>query len=81
MAEKSLQEIARMATKGEWQTIEPAERTRTYHYGNGETIQYRNVSRVKVSESGNHYLEAEGVKAIVAPGWRAVELDMDTWTF
>lgn len=68
-------------TKGEWQDLNPAERSRTYHYADGATLSYKNVTRVKVSESGNHYIEADGVKAIVAPGWRAVELDVDTWTF
>lgn len=70
-----------MAQKGEWQVLNPAERKRTYVYPNGERLEYANVTRVKVSESGNHYLDADGVKAIVAPGWRAVELDMDDWTF
>ena len=70
-----------MAQKGEWQTLVAPERTRTYVYANGERLEYRNVTRVKVSESGNHYLDADGVKAIVAPGWRVVELDMDSWTF
>lgn len=67
--------------KGEWETLNPPERSRTYQYPNGESLTYKNVTRVKVSESGNHYLDADGVKAIVAPGWRAVELDMDAWTF
>ena len=66
--------------KGEWQDIIPAERKRTYVYADS-TLDYVNVTRVKVSESGNHYIDADGVKAIVAPGWRAIELDMDAWTF
>ena len=59
--------------KWTWQKLEPAERSRTYIYAN--------VTDLKVSESGKHYLNANGVKAIVAPGWRAIELDMDSWTF
>lgn len=67
--------------KGEWNDLNPAERSRTYTYAGGEVLRYENVSRVKVSESGTHYLEHAGGKAIVAPGWRSVELDMDGWTF
>lgn len=68
--------------KGEWNDLNPAERARIYTYAGGEVLRYENVTRVKVSESGTHYLEtAAGQKAIVAPGWRSVELDMDGWTF
>jgi hypothetical protein len=68
--------------KGEWHDISPAERVRIYTYAGGELLRYESVTRVKVSESGTHYLEtASGQKAIVAPGWRSVELDMDAWTF
>lgn len=69
--------------KGEWIELNAPERSRTYVYAGGETLVYKNVRRVKVTESGNHYIEADGVNghAIVAPGWRAIELDMDAWTF
>jgi hypothetical protein len=67
--------------KGEWETLNPPERMRMYWYPNGEKIEFRDVSRVKVSESGNHYIESAGVKGIVAPGWRAITLDVDAWTF
>lgn len=70
-----------MATKGEWQTISPPERSRTYVWAGGDRATYSNVSRVKVTESGNHYLDADGVKAIIAPGWQRIELDIDGWTF
>jgi hypothetical protein len=74
-------EDRRMA-KGEWQTLNPPERARTYHYAGGESRRFENVTRVKVSESGNHYLEtAQGEKAIIAPQWRAIDLDVDAWTF
>jgi hypothetical protein len=59
--------------KGEWQVLDLAERSRVYVYPNGEKLEYANVTRVKVSESGNHYLEASGKKAIVAPGWQEAE--------
>lgn len=82
--------------KGEWQDLTPPERSRTYVYANGETVRYTNVKRIKVSESGNHYLEADdavltsngvdglvldGHHAIVAPAWRQIVLNIDGWTF
>lgn len=70
--------------KGEWVELNPPERERRYIYaGVSSELVYKNVRRIKVSESGNHYIEADGVNghAIVAPGWRAIELDVDSWTF
>lgn len=68
--------------KGEWQDLNPAEKGRTYNYAGDEKLQYTDVTRIKVSESGTHYLEtASGQKVIVAPGWRSVDLDMEAWTF
>lgn len=68
--------------RNEWQTLNPPERARTYHYANGDSRRFENVTRIKVSESGNHYLETEaGAKSIVALGWREIELDVEAWTF
>lgn len=65
--------------KGEWITVN--ERSRTYHWS-GASYRYSDVTRVKVSESGTHYIEtADGVHAIIAPGWQRIELDIDAWTF
>ncbi len=69
-------------TRGEWQTITPPERARTYFWNDREAARYEDVTRVKVSESGNHYIETQsGERAIIAPGWRRIELDIDAWTF
>lgn len=67
--------------KGEW--IEVNERTRTYIWAKGSRswVRYTNVRRIKVSESGNHYLECDQGHIIVAPGWSRIELDIDGWTF
>lgn len=79
--------------KGEWHDINPPERSRTYvwlrhgvggHFGAYAemTRTFVNVTRVKVSESGTHYVETQdGKKAIVAPGWAYIDLDVDEWTF
>jgi hypothetical protein len=67
--------------RGEWIELNPPEKKRTYLYPNKEKIEYKGVTKLKVSSSGNHYIEtAGGVKAIVAPGWRAILLEMDKWT-
>lgn len=67
--------------KGEWQDFTPPERSRVYYWPNGEAEKYRDVSRIKVGESGNHYLSHAEGKTIVAPGWLRIELDIDEWTF
>ena len=66
----------------DWKELNPAEVSRTYSYANGEQIRYTDVSRIRVSDSGNHYLETgDGMKHIVAPGWRAIDIDTPAWTF
>lgn len=43
---------------------------------------YVNVTHVKISDSGNHRLDTgDGWKHIVVPGWVAIDLEMDEWTF
>lgn len=67
--------------RGEWVKLDPPERKRVYHYTQNENIQFNGVTRLKVTASGNHYIEtAGGGHAIVAPGWRAIILDITDWT-
>lgn len=67
--------------KFEWRDINPPEEVRSYLYPGGESINLHNVTRVKISRSGNHYVESDNGKHIIAPGWRAIVLKMDKWTF
>jgi hypothetical protein len=61
--------------------INPPERSRTYHYADGRTLAMKDVRALCVRPSGTHRLEtADGRKWIVAPGWVAIELDVDDWT-
>jgi hypothetical protein len=61
--------------------LEPPERKRIYHFP-GRSIVIENVVAVAVRPGGTHRLEtADGRKWIVNPGWLAIELDMDAWTF
>jgi hypothetical protein len=66
----------------EFTKLNPPERSRTYVFTGGETLEFRGVVAIRVSESGHHRLElADGKKVIVAPRWMAIELDVDAWTF
>lgn len=60
------------------------ERSRTYDYiQDGETYScnVNNVVRLRVSESGTHYLDtAKGYKHIMAPGWKTIFIDADNWS-
>lgn len=62
-------------------TLEMPERSRTYHYADhSRTI--KDVVAVCVRPSGSHRLETkDGHKWIVQPGWEAIEIDVDAWTF
>lgn len=68
----------------EFVTLNPSERLRTYVFISREgltRLQYKDVTRVRVSKSGNHRLELlDGTKVIVMAGWAAIELDVDTWS-
>jgi hypothetical protein len=61
--------------------LNPPERLRTYCFHNGSEMSFKDVVAIHVS-SGAHWLEMkDGSKAIVMPGFRAIKLDVDDWTF
>ena len=65
-----------------WTELNPPERKRLYIYPNGEVLVFDNVVRIEVRPSGNHRIEtAAGRKTFVAPGWRAIEIHADAWSF
>jgi hypothetical protein len=64
-----------------WIDLSPKERSRTYHFPNGESVTFENVKRIEIRESGKVRIETEnGRKAFVAPGWLWLEIDVDDWT-
>lgn len=66
----------------ELKTLNPPERSRIYTFADGQQVEFKNVVKVGVSESGNHRLEtADGKKHIVTAGFAAITLDADEWTF
>lgn len=66
--------------RGVWQIFDPPEVVRVYEYATGPVLTYHNVSRFKVDDDGNHFLETtDGRRAIVAPGWRVIHLEIDGW--
>lgn len=68
--------------KDQWIPLKSFERSRTYLYSDNQKITFKDVTALYVSSSGTHYLEYEGEKkAIVMPGYRAILLDMDKWTY
>lgn len=70
-----------MSDKPEFVDLIAPERKRTYHFPTGD-VSFCDVVRVCVRPSGTHRLEtADGKKHIVNPGWLALTLDMDAWTF
>lgn len=66
----------------EWVELNPPERMRKYIFPKKEFI-VKNVVRIKVSEFGTHYLETSdnNLRHIIFPGWIAITLDVDDWTF
>lgn len=65
-----------------WTELNPPEKSRTYHYGGGDSVTFENVVRVEIRESGKHRIEtADGRKALVSPGWLWMEIDTPEWTF
>lgn len=78
---------------GEWQELNPPEKYRYYIKNGSVVLEFQNVKRIKVSQSGNHYLEFEPdemvqgtdvmvSKAIVHPdAWDTILLDVESWTF
>lgn len=58
--------------------VDKYEIARTYHFPGGESVVFEQVTRLKVSESGTHYLEFDGGrKAIVHKCWSWVEIAGD----
>jgi hypothetical protein len=57
---------------------------RIYVYPDGFRLSFHCVNFLKVSDSGHHYLDygfdgSSSKKAIVAPGWRCIEIHADAW--
>lgn len=71
-------EIKKRLETPEWKEVN--ERQRTYKYDTF-ILTLNDVQRIKVSKSGNHYIECRTGKYIVSPGWRYVQIDVDNWTF
>jgi hypothetical protein len=68
--------------KPEFTKLSPPERCRTYIFPDDVKVDILNVSAVAVSKSGTHRIETvSGEKYIIPPGWIAIKLDMDDWTF
>lgn len=66
---------------GEFTTLDPPERRRTYHFGSDKIV-IENVTAICVRPSGTHRLEtSDGKKWIVDGTWDAIELDVPAWTF
>lgn len=77
-----MNETLNTTTKPVFNKLDPPERSRKYVYADGTELTFSDVTAVHVSERGTHRLEMRGgPKAIIAPGWRAILLDVDDWTF
>lgn len=62
-------------------TLDPPENSRAYYYGDGSSVLFKKVLRLKVSDSGTHRIEtSDGMKHIVSPGWRYITIDTESWT-
>jgi hypothetical protein len=65
-----------------WTELNPPEKSRTYHFANGDKVTFSNVVRIEVRESGTHRIEtANGSKAFVRPEWLWLEIDTPEWSF
>jgi len=69
-----------------WTVIDPPERKRTYVFATSGSelvyLEFEDVTRIEVRESGTHRIETKsGRKAFVRPGWIALEISVDEWTF
>jgi hypothetical protein len=61
--------------------LNPPERSRTYHFADGQSVTFTNVTKLEVRPSGKHRIETQsGQKAFVAPSWLWVDIDTDNWT-
>jgi hypothetical protein len=60
------------------------EQQREYVYlnnGMASGLKFKNVQRIRFSNSGTHYLEMkDGKKVIVNPGWVLISIDADEWS-
>jgi hypothetical protein len=64
-----------------WTELNPPERKRTYVFPGNVKVEFDNVARIEVRDSGKHRIEtADGVRAFVSPGWLYMMLDVDAWT-
>jgi hypothetical protein len=62
--------------------LNPPERSRTYVYGDGSEITINNVARICIRDSGSNRIETtDGQKWVILAGFKAVRIDMDSWTF
>jgi hypothetical protein len=66
--------------RNQWIVLDPPEKLREYVYPDGEALSYTNVTRLKVNDEGMHYIDHEDGRDIIAPGWRAVHLEVDRWS-
>jgi hypothetical protein len=81
-APRSLKPMPESLPLSNFTPLMPPERKRTYHFPGGQQIALENVTAILVRPSGTHRLEtADGRRWIVPPGWLAIELEMDSWTF
>lgn len=67
--------------KPELKKLEPAERSRTYHFPDGKTKTIHSVTHLLARPSGSHRLKTQSGRLWIIPaGWLAVEIDADDWT-
>lgn len=65
----------------QWVELSPVERSRTYHFPNGQKFTFNNVARIEIRSSGKHRIETtDGKRAFVNTGWEVLEIDVDAWT-
>lgn len=62
--------------------LQPAEKSREYHFCDGSQVRFDDVRRIAVSDSGTHRIETgDGLKHIVPPRWIKITIDVAGWTF
>ena len=61
--------------------LNPPELSRTYHFRDGETVRFENVTHFAARPSGTHRLRTkDGRFHIISSGWLHIELEMQGWT-
>lgn len=64
-----------------WTELNPPERKRVYHFPGGQKVEFENVVRIEIRDSGKHRIEtADGRKAIINVGWLWLKIDTSEWT-